>query len=741
MAIAQYASLRSQLPAPTVTVPSGGFLSGSGTLYFSLQARNRCGHNLPSFAVSATYSAGDQIEVTIPATARAAGEEIHRFVLSAGATTDTSTHRQLAIYEGFEDDQETLEPLPVVITFSQDEHLVLGGIVSDLASLPSGSNLLNGMLREVTTISKILRYEEASTAVVDNITVYSASPNLGRWTVYGSFSTYQESTSDPGGCDRPISLVPEEAFIFPSTHPADGSTGTPVGIWLISDRSEGASSVPQGKRIGFNVYQNGLNKSVLFDAQLLLTLNGFVRLSDGTLDTSGLTTDETTYRYGKEGAQILEKDLPSGYALSYNVAIAVDQSELNEPIPVDTPIRVQPFFYAQSGAPNATANFTGDVIFGTDDRRRIVAGDSLSIRALAGSGTIAGVTFPTQSETVVTGLASNMPAQPIAINGDGVVTIESNINDLRVTQRLRAYVSTVDGVSNPGTWSAYGAVSAGQELTVTLSHPTDGTNGAIRADYPDPAIAGNSKGEFNPVSLRVYIQRQSDGEIREFNGFVVVNSVTQEITISTWADGVVVGQLPSAANNFFSLFTPGSSTFIASGGGGDFSADSYRVTFSYDYDGGQVTAIDHSNPPAIYEAGSDVAGWDQTATEWANEKDTLARLNAAQVYTRAQRSQPFNLSIASGVVAIDCSESNTFLLLLTENVTSITFSNLFAGASFDIQISQDGTGGRTISWPAAVTWAGANALTPSPGANAVDVVSFKSFDGTTLRGAIAQGFA
>jgi hypothetical protein len=61
------------------------------------------------------------------------------------------------------------------------------------------------------------------------------------------------------------------------------------------------------------------------------------------------------------------------------------------------------------------------------------------------------------------------------------------------------------------------------------------------------------------------------------------------------------------------------------------------------------------------------------------------------------------LSIAAGVVNIDCSLGNYFTLPLTANVTSVTFTNLPAagrGQSIAIRAQQDITGARTVALPA-----------------------------------------
>lgn len=102
------------------------------------------------------------------------------------------------------------------------------------------------------------------------------------------------------------------------------------------------------------------------------------------------------------------------------------------------------------------------------------------------------------------------------------------------------------------------------------------------------------------------------------------------------------------------------------------------------------------------------------------------------------------LSSSSGVVDIDCSLGDYFTLALTENVTSITFSNLPGsghGASKMVRITQDSTA-RTVAWPASFKWAGGSAGAVSTASGAVDVLAISTFDaGTTWRATLAKAFA
>lgn len=100
------------------------------------------------------------------------------------------------------------------------------------------------------------------------------------------------------------------------------------------------------------------------------------------------------------------------------------------------------------------------------------------------------------------------------------------------------------------------------------------------------------------------------------------------------------------------------------------------------------------------------------------------------------------LSIASGVVNIDLSLGKNFTLSMTANVTSVTFSNLpgagFAG-EFELQITQDATGSRTLALPASFKALGGSDTAIASAANAVTVLSAKTFDnGTTWRYAMQE---
>lgn len=603
MTKSQYASLRQQLPSPGLTTAAGGNLTAGGTLYFALSGLNHAGLNLLSIPLSVTYAAGDQIEVTIPTEAREAGEDIREFILSASPTNDFPDFVQVARYPGFDTDGITLTPLPATIIFSEDEHLVLDGSVTLPADLPVSPSLLDGAIREVTDLATLYEYRAESTRVADGSSVLDAV--VGRWELIGSRSTYLAETTNPGGSDQSLAQVTTPLGI--PTYPVDGSVGTPVDYWLVNNDP---ATIPAGVRVGMAISVNSQPKSQLFDGLLKLEFLGYVYTATGELDIyydDGITLlagigVQVDYQ-ARKTALALPKDLPSGWAYALAVSPVFSEYQLFGRVPDNAQIAVEPFFYAQAGAYNEAGMLLGNLIAAESDRRRLVPELGLLLTALQGSGLVNSYSFQGVGPSLVTGLASDTANQIAAINANGSVFM---VAELPTNAAQRALISTLAGTSNPSPQSAYAAVALNDGLTVTLNHPSDGTTGTIRPDYPD-VIAGNTQGAFNPDTARVYVQQQSTGEIREFVGFATISAATQELFIDDWTTGYVIPAIPTQPDPAFSLYAPGPASFVPQGTG-TFPADSYAVSFAYVYDGGQVTGIDHSvSSGNIYEAGGTLA--------------------------------------------------------------------------------------------------------------------------------------
>lgn len=107
---------------------------------------------------------------------------------------------------------------------------------------------------------------------------------------------------------------------------------------------------------------------------------------------------------------------------------------------------------------------------------------------------------------------------------------------------------------------------------------------------------------------------------------------------------------------------------------------------------------------------------------------SLNPLGVAETYTTANPS--------SNVITIDVSKATVFNSTLTANVTSFTINGSISGRMncFTLFLSQDGTGGRTVTWTftgKTLKWGGSTAPTMTSTLNKTDVYTFMSNDGGT----------
>ena len=132
-----------------------------------------------------------------------------------------------------------------------------------------------------------------------------------------------------------------------------------------------------------------------------------------------------------------------------------------------------------------------------------------------------------------------------------------------------------------------------------------------------------------------------------------------------------------------------------------------------------------------------------TATWAANVNAAGYELQAAAL--KASREVVAAAGYAAGTLTADFGDGSIQHVTLTGNVSTATLSGFVAGkwSGGLLFIKQDGTGSRTVTWPAAVKWPEATAPVLSTAAGSIDVVSLTSFDGgTTIAGAlVAAGYS
>ena len=117
----------------------------------------------------------------------------------------------------------------------------------------------------------------------------------------------------------------------------------------------------------------------------------------------------------------------------------------------------------------------------------------------------------------------------------------------------------------------------------------------------------------------------------------------------------------------------------------------------------------------------------------ATKKISVANLVTAQArtYTAAQRGEITTLTDAASI-SIDLAASNNFAVVLAGNRTLANPSNIVAGQSGSIFISQDGTGSRTLAYGSYYDFAGGTAPTLSTAASSVDRIDYLVRSSTSI---------
>ena len=253
-----------------------------------------------------------------------------------------------------------------------------------------------------------------------------------------------------------------------------------------------------------------------------------------------------------------------------------------------------------------------------------------------------------------------------------------------------------------------GSTDDGNETTITVTDPTADRTITI----PDVTGTVVTTGDTGSVTSTMIL----DGTIANAD-----ISTTAEIAVSKLANGSARQLLQTASNGTDVEFTsnvdvPGTldvtgvatfdstSTFagVATFNGNivmeGTSADDYELTLT-------------CNPTA-----------DVTVT-LPDATTTVAGLAVAQSFTKAQRGTPVALTDAA-TIAVDLSLGNNFTVTLAGNRTLGAPTNVTAGQSGVIVVTQDGTGSRTLAYNSAYKFAGGTAPTLTTTASAVDVLAY-----------------
>lgn len=249
----------------------------------------------------------------------------------------------------------------------------------------------------------------------------------------------------------------------------------------------------------------------------------------------------------------------------------------------------------------------------------------------------------------------------------------------------------------------------------------NGTGAAVRSDLNGAlgAIVSNNSSSTEPATTFA------------FQWWVDTNNTLLKIRNAANNAWVTVGDY-STANLGLLSSTTANSTYLAKAGGTMTGALEIGSAGSLVFEG--TTANDFETTLAVTDPTAD-----RTAT-LPDASGTLALLSLAQTYTAAQRGTITALTDGATITP-NFATSNHFSVTLGGNRTLANPSNLTAGQSGVIFITQDGTGGRTLSYGGNWDFTGGNAPTLSTAANAVDLLAYVVRTTSSIQAILIKNFS
>jgi hypothetical protein len=255
----------------------------------------------------------------------------------------------------------------------------------------------------------------------------------------------------------------------------------------------------------------------------------------------------------------------------------------------------------------------------------------------------------------------------------------------------------------------------------------DGTSGSL-VQNSSVVIDDSGNVGIGTTSPGSILELASTGPVLTLNDTNGVVGGSQTSRISFEASGTETGTIGIASGAGFMAVNNKSGSLALLADSNNTSTSS-AMTFSVDgseaarFDSSGNFGIGTSTPSALL----DVDGTTRLGGVVSVEDNEVTRPKLKDY------SETTVIANTGATYTIDLENGNVFNLTLTGDCT-YTFSNPPASGSagaFTLIQNQDGTGSRTVTWPASVEWAGGSAPTITSTASSTDVFTFITTDGGT----------
>jgi hypothetical protein len=651
--IPTYGSFRKKL---TITDFSVNTIAGttteatSGDYNFYLQLENRAGRNLLSDPQSITVAEGNGVAVTINESAIALFEDVFWVVISLETTGDPTDATIVAAQKARDDNQIGLRDLPITINLTTDQHFNKTRTVTEFDDLPT-SGILNGAIALVADTGIYYRYDTEAFNSPEGYRSYGTIvEGKNKWIRYfGTHFSYLGNTQTGQGSDRSLNSIPYALTLPPKIGNGDS---TPLTVWLNNGfEGDGQSPIVNG-RYTLELKIAGIDYQNVFAEKVKYKLRGYVDKNTWQLNTAIASYNEVKVWSPTEPIKLPE-DLPRNHAAVYDLILSFDNSEVSGLIPeIPSPIGINLITVNNNqGKLSNVANIIGDLVLGDKNKLLIVPGD----KRLSGVATIKipgsiGYEIDTDIEQPLVGLLPNTDGQIAAIAGslNGFVTIRQSGEPLAYSEKIRAYISTLSGLSSLSVASSTVTVN-NSEIKITVEHPVNNLGkGIIRADYPDPWLRGIELGEFTPYAGYIFLNL--NGTFYQSQELTVAAVVSQEFTFDNLSTFTQIPSLPVQNNSAFSLFESNAIAISSTGLGTITGTIIAYFAYSYNANNYKATSIRHDLPNAIPTA---TKTFGEIASQLSQLADHLINYNNPHQISPAQIGAATQVDFDAAELVID----------------------------------------------------------------------------------------
>lgn len=377
---------------------------------------------------------------------------------------------------------------------------------------------------------------------------------------------------------------------------------------------------------------------------------------------------------------------------------------------------VNPFMYV-ADHDEARPESNAQLFFGLPGTDPTIATNQKLVRGVQESGAVVSLPQPVRTTTGGIPVFSGSPVV-LDVSGNFSFTV---LNSLGAQQY---HVPTVDNPEDGS--SGFSGVVVIENNTLTVAQTT--------------VVLTNVGANESVFYLHTNISDQ--GFLKKDTDYTVTNSTTIELTQSYNAGDIVVGRqndptgqlIPVVKDAAALLVFVNLTTAQAAAVAGDLVVGN-TVTLNGNPTDGDGLGGDKYKVITTAQTNDGVNYLDLNGTLQLELQNNLYRF---QNYSEKIAVAP----VASGVLTLNLNNGVIQTVTLTENISDVTFVNYNPNAIYastvTLRITQDGTGGRGVTWPALIKWPGGTVPTVSSGANNVDEYIFTTFDaGVTWSGKTA----